>query len=67
MTPLLTGESRTEEAGQGQRLLRGRRHPTPVGDCREPRVIRAKASQSPNREAWLDRRLPNHVSKTGSV
>ena len=63
MTPLLIGESRAEEAGPSQRLLRGRRHFTPVGDCRDPRD-RAKASQSPSQGAWWVHRLPNHISKT---
>ena len=29
----------------------------------DPRVIRAKASQSPSLGAWWVHRLPNHISK----
>ena len=34
-----------------------------VDDCHDPRVIRAKASQSPSQGAWWVHRLPNHISR----
>ena len=32
-------------------------------DCHDPRVIRAKASQSPSQGAWWVHRLSSHISK----
>ena len=34
-----------------------------VDDCHDPRVIRAKASQSPSLGAWWVHGLPNHISR----